>query len=368
MGAILNNRDAEALILDVRTAKTVASTAIHAAGGAFLVFPTSVVVDRPGGGQLVFPTHTSVEPGTLCHADGTATLNASVDGLEVSGSFSWVLGTDQDPGQPARALYRFRHGGREVSPPAWAGQLPASCRLWPDTRPSLVRQSGGLLRRGRRAESSLLKKSERVFRRYCRGPVRRALAGRVCVDEDDVVLRAVQTATRLLPLYASPGRPPSSWVRMLRFDGLRDLHREVTRLDWRGEELSSLSRMRPYDPVLAAPDPALDAAEGQPGAATRGIAELLGYEQGVVVLARLGDPGAIREVGGRLVATIRRPGESLSGTRRRCRDDFRSTGRLLTRGYGAREPVAALADGRRLAALDEALCASVGLEARPRSQ
>jgi DNA-directed RNA polymerase specialized sigma24 family protein len=366
MGAILNNRDAETLILDVRTATTVGSTGIDSASGAFLVFPTSVVVDRPGGGQLVFPTHTSVEPGTLCDHDGTATLHASIDGLEVTGSFSWVLGTDKDRARPARACYRFRQTGREVSAPAWATQLPPSCRLWPDIRTCLLRQRAELLRRGSRAESSLLRQSEGVFRRYCRGPVRRALAGRVCVDVEDVVQRAIQTATRLLPLYASPRRPPSSWVRMLRFDGLRDLHREVTRLDWRGEHLTSLSRIRAYDSRLAAPDPALDAAEGEAGSATGDIAELLGYEQGFIALARLGDEAAIREIGDRLVATIRTPGETVSGTRRRCRDDFRATGTLLTGGSGGREPFAPWAKRQRLEVLDEALCASVGLESHAR--
>jgi hypothetical protein len=357
MGAILNNRDAEALILEVRTARTVATEAIPPAPGAFLVFPTSVVLDRAGGGQLVFPTHISVEPGTLCLQDGTATLKATVDGVEVSGSFSWVLRTAQPTVRPVPARYRFRLAGREVSPPSWAAQLPASFQLWPDAGSSLIRQRASLLRRGRRAESGLLRQSERVFRKYCRGPVRRALAGRACVDEDDVVQRGVQTATRLLPLYASPRRPPSSWVRMLRFDGLRDLHREVTRLDWRREELSSLSRLGPYDAVLAVPDPALDAAEGHAGAATRGIAAWLGYEQGFVFLAGLGDPGAIREVSDRLVATVRRPGETVRATRRRCRDEFRSTGSLLTADRDGAEPIAA--------SLDRALCASVGLESRP---
>ena len=347
MGAILSNREAEALILEVRTARTAASEAIPSGPGAFLVFPTSVVVDRGGGGQLVFPTHTGIEPGTLCLRDGTATLRAHVDGVEVSGSFSWLLGTARHGMRPAPARYRFREGGREVSPPCWATQLPGSCRLWPDSGPALTRQQAGLLHRGRRAESGLLSQSERVFRRYCRGPVRRALAGRACVDEDDVVQRGVLTATRLLPLYASPRRPPSSWVRMLRYDGLRDLHREVTRLDWRGEELRSLSAIRPWDPLLAVPDPALDAAEGHAGAATAEIAEWLGYGEGLITLARLGDPGAIREVSDQVVASIRRPGETRRATRRRCRDEFCSTGRL----FGT--------------SLDRGLCGSVGFELRP---
>lgn len=347
MGAILSNREAEALILEVRTARTVASEAIPPAPGAFLLFPTSVVVDRAGGGQLVFPTHTSLEPGTLCLQDGTATLTAYVDGVEVSGSFSWALGAAPDSVRPNRAQYRFRQGGQDVSPPPWATQLPSSCRLWPDVGASVIRQRAGLLHRGYRAESGLLRQSERVFRKYCRGPVRRALAGRASVDEDDVVQRGILTVTRLLPLYASPRRPPSSWVRMLRFDGLRDLHREITRLDWRGEELSSLSAIRPWDPLLAVPDPSLDAAEGQAGAAAGEIAEWLGYGPALVILARLGDAGAIREVSDRLVATIGRPGETRRATRRRCRDEFRSTGRLLT------------------ASLDRALAGSVGLESRP---
>ena len=347
MGAILSNRQAEALILEIRTARTAASEAISSPPGAFLVFPTSVVVDRAGGGQLVFPTHTSLEPGTLCLQGGTATLGAHVDGVEVSGSFSWLLGTAHHRACPAPARYHFRQGGREVSPPAWATQLPRSGRLWPDAGFSLTRQQAGLLRRGRQAESGLLMQSERMFRRYCRGPVRRALAARAFVDEDDVIQRGVLTATRLLPLYASAGRPPSSWVRMLRYDGLRDLHREVTRLDWRGEELGSLSDIRPWDPLLAVPDPALDAAEGHAGAAAGEIAEWLGYGQGFVLLARLGDPGAIREVSDRVVAIVRRPGETRRSTRRRCREEFRSTGRLLG------------------TSLDRGLCASVGVESRP---
>jgi hypothetical protein len=144
---------------------------------------------------------------------------------------------------------------------------------------------------------------------------------------------------------------------MLRFDGLRDLHREVTRLDWRRQELTSLSAIRPWDPLLAVPDPALDAAEGHAGTATRAIAEWLGSEPGLVFLAGLGDPGAIREVSERFVATVRRPGETGRATRRRCRDEFRSTGRLLAAAGGDAEPVAA--------SLDRALCASVGLEPGP---
>ncbi|HSS08838.1 MAG TPA: hypothetical protein VLL25_03075, partial [Acidimicrobiales bacterium] len=209
MGTILNNRDAEALLLDIRTASSAGAAPIDGPAGAFLRFPTSVVVDRPGRGQLVFPTHTDVEPGTLCHDDGTATLKATVDGFDVRGSFSWVVGRGDSGARPGRARYCFRRRGREVLPPVWANQLPTSSRLWAEPAAWLVRERCRLTRRGRHAEYWLLRLSERVFRNYCRGPVRRAIAVRPHVDEDDVVQRGLQAATRLLPVYASAARPPS---------------------------------------------------------------------------------------------------------------------------------------------------------------
>jgi hypothetical protein len=356
MGTILNNRDAEALILDIRSAKTAGAAPIDGRPGAFLVFPTSVLVDRPGRGQLVFPTHTDIEPGTLCRCNGTATLKANVDGFDVYGSFSWILNHDERPLRPARARYCFRRRGRETAPPVWANQLPTSARLWPEPPARLLRQRWRVLRQGRHAEYWLLRLSERVFRKYCRGPVRRAIAVRPHVDEDDVVQRGLQAATRLLPVYASAARPPSSWVRMLQLDGRRDMHREITRLDWRAAGLGSLSSIPPHDPALAVPDPDLDAVAEQRGAAASGIASLLGREPTLVALAFLGDAGAIREVGEHLVATIHKPGETLSATRRRCREEFRSTGRLLGSALGE------VTDRQRLAALDEALRAAIDLE------
>jgi hypothetical protein len=356
MGAILNNRDAEALILDIRTAKTAGAAPIDGRPGAFLVFPTSVVVDRPGRGQLVFPTHTDIEPGTLCRHNGTATLSANVDGVDVYGSFSWTLNHDENALRPARARYCFRRRGREASPPLWANQLPMSSRLWPEPPTLLLRQRYRLLRQGRHAEYWLLRLSERVFRDYCRGPVRRAIAVRPHVDEDDVVQRGLQAATRLLPVYASAARPPCSWVRMLQLDGRRDMHREIARLDWRADGLGSLSSIAPHDPALAVPDPELDAVGEQRGVAASRIATLLGREPTLVALAFLGDAGAIREVGDHLVAAIHKPGETLSATRRRCREEFRSTGRLLGGAPGD------VTDRQRLAALDEALRAAVDLE------
>ncbi|HSS10576.1 MAG TPA: hypothetical protein VLL25_11860 [Acidimicrobiales bacterium] len=357
MGTILNNRDAEALLLDIRTASSAGGAPIDGPQGAFLRFPTSVVVDRPGRGQLVFPTHTDVEPGTLCHDDGTATLKATVDGFDVRGSFSWVVGRGDSAQRPARACYCFRRRGREVSPPAWANQLPTSSRLWAEPVAWLVRERCRLTRRGRHAEYWLLRLSERVFRNYCRGPVRRAIAVRPHVDEDDVVQRGLQAATRLLPVYASAARPPSSWVRMLQLDGKRDMHREITRLDWRADDLGSLSSIKPYDPALAVPDPQLDAVDEQRGVAVRSIASLLGRRPAVAALASLGDAGAIRELSDTLVATIQQPGETRRATRRRSQEEFRSTGRLLSCGV-----VSGGADRQQLAALDEALQTAVGLE------
>jgi hypothetical protein len=83
-------------------------------------------------------------------------------------------------------------------------------------------------------------------------------------------------------------------------------------------------------------------------------------DQETVRRAFVGDPGAIRIVADRVVAALRRPGEPLATTRRRCRDQFRATGQLFSAdGASGQFPGVTPSD---LGAIDTALRAAIGLE------
>src|SRR5713101_8330279 len=201
MGVILTNHDAEALILDIRVALAAKTARVGARSGAFLQFPTSVVVPRAaklqfGGGQLVFPIHTDIEPGSLCHDDGTARVRGLVDGIDVEGTFSWVLAGSACPGEVPAATYRFRRQGRDVDAPAWADQLPASQGVARRPPTLLGHDRHRLMRQGRLAEYWLLHLTRRFFERCCKGPLGRAIEVRAHVDMDDVVQRGLIVATR----------------------------------------------------------------------------------------------------------------------------------------------------------------------------
>lgn len=55
MASILNNGDAEALLLDIRTAGAAAGEDINGRNGAFLHFPTSIVTADPEAASWSFP-------------------------------------------------------------------------------------------------------------------------------------------------------------------------------------------------------------------------------------------------------------------------------------------------------------------------
>ena len=420
MGAILNNHDAEALILDARAGRQAARTVLDGRCGAFIVFPTTVMIDRPGRGQLVFPIDTSIDPGSLCRHPSQVAVTAVVDGVRVDGHFTCTL-TDQ-PGQdggPA-AVYRYLVDGRELAPPRWAHQLPQSSALPLRSGAQLLRDRERLVRQGHLAEHWLLVLSERVMRASCRGPLRRVLATHRLVQDDDIVQRGLQAAARLLGVYASARRPPRSWVGMIQLDAKRDMHREVSQLDWLPRELSEVvdrARMagirldedstvtlaalidasveagqplprvsarqvatalnapelvpldapfgpgrgwQPHDGGIGVCDAGLEAVDDRPGEAAAAIAALVIDDQDTVVRAFLGDPAALKTVADRVVAALRRPGETLVATRVRCREQFRTTGQLLAVEEAAgRFPGAAAGD---LAALDSALRAAIGLD------
>jgi hypothetical protein len=240
MGAILNNHDAEALILDARAGRQAARVVLDGRSGAFIVFPTAVLIDRPGRGQLVFPIHTGIEPGSLCHHAGRVTVNAVVDGVEVDGQFSFLLTDRPGEGPAAPAVYRYRVNGREVTAPPWAHRLPSSFAVRRRSGAQLLRDRERLVRQGHLAEHWLLMLSQRVMQASCRGPLHRVLATHRLVHADDIVQRGLQAASRLLGIYASPKRPPRSWVGMIQLDAKRDMHREVSQLDWLPRELSEV--------------------------------------------------------------------------------------------------------------------------------
>ena len=227
MPTILRNDQAEALILDLRTARAAQRQRIEVEGGAFLIFPTSIVLPAPEGGQLVFPLRCDTEPGSLVTGAGSGHVTGTVAGITVAGTFNWAL----DAGSPPAASYRFTRGGHETPPPSWAAELPPSQVLHRESQSTLARRQSSIRRRGSRSEYLLLTLTEQLLRHSCRGPIHHTLRFRPAVDVDDLVQRGLQTASRLLPIYASQDRPPCSWLGMLRLDARRDMHREVSRLD-----------------------------------------------------------------------------------------------------------------------------------------
>jgi hypothetical protein len=116
----------------------------------------------------------------------------------------------------------------------------------------------------------------------------------------------------------------------------------------------------PLGDRLGSADPALEAIVEHRGEAVAAIARLVVDNQDTVARAFLGDPVAIRIVADRVVAALRRPGEPLATTRRRCRDQFRATGQLFS-ADGASGPFSDLTPSD-LGALDTALRAAIGLE------
>jgi hypothetical protein len=419
MGVILTNHDAEALILDIRAALAAKAARVGPHSGGFLVFPSSVVVPRAGRGQLVFPICTDVEPGSLCHDDGTASVRGLIDGIDVEGTFSWVVGRSACALSVPAATYRFCCRGRDVGTPAWADQLPVSQRLTRRPPALLVRDRHRLMRQGRLAEYWLLHLTRRFFERCCEGPLGRAIEVRAHVDMDDVVQRGMIVATRLLPLYASSDRPPCSWLRMLALDAKRDMGREVGRLDWMPQKLGDvLTRARAagialnQDPSITLglllegadaadlPAPRVSVRQVQralsaphlvpldilnvtdldlpdrdvigeievpgraPGVIAAVIARLVCRQPELTALAFLGEPLALMQVGRAVIAAVRQAGETERAARRRCRSEFLSSGRLFTSEAGYAQFGAAVGPGR-LAAIDAALGAVIGLELPP---
>jgi hypothetical protein len=412
---VFTNAHAERLLLDVRAARQAAATTIDGRGGAFVVFPTSVVTAGRQSGQLVFPLDVSLEPGSLCDSSGRVHVEGKVGDVELTGSFWWtVAGT---PPPPAR--YVFRSAGRTVAEPPWAAQLPRSgWHVWRDPF-ELQRDRYRLLRHGALAEHRLLRLTEQVLQSCCRGPLGSALGAHRLVEAADVVQRGLQVALRLLPLYASADRPPRAWLGMVHLDGKRDMHRAVAELDWLPRDLGEvvqrarvegialddfggdadlalaallecfISNHRPLPRVtadqvqvallapesqsfeaplpptrgwqppeggLCKPDPALDAVDLPPGQAAAAIATLVTRDRATVDGALLGEPAAMRVVAEGVLARIRRRGEDRATTRSRSRQRFLASGRLLRAPGFADVPTA------HLAALDAALREALDLE------
>jgi hypothetical protein len=401
MATSFNNELAEALLLDIRAGRAAARQSVGAERGAFLLFPTSVVVAGRVGAQLVYPLHVLVEPGSVATSAGSSEVAGVVAGTAVSGRFGWTVGGDPPP----EAHYRFRRRGREVPAPAWAAQLPRSERLPAEEPERLARLRARYQRRRRDAEHRLLALSERVVRSSCRGPVDRALRYRPALDVDDLVQRSLQTAARLLPLYSSPQRPPCSWLGMLRLDSRRDLHRELSRFDWLPGEAAAavalaqscgIGRRCDPDDTLAAltdaaerfglPCPDVDAAQLDLALRTAGaleheissftavpgpepadiaVAEVLATVAGLVVddddtvaRAARGDPVALEGIG---EGVLRRLNGSRAGrpAARRCWEQFQRTGRFFSSPAGVAQ-FGALVGAERLAQLDEYLCRASG--------
>jgi hypothetical protein len=393
--SILTNQEAEQLLLDIRVARAAANAPMADRDGAFLAFPTSVVIAVPGRGHNVFPLRTTAEPGTLCHDNGWSSLTAQVDGVSVEGRFGWTIDGLGRPDQAPSLTYRFSIRGRSIARPAWAGQLPRSQRLEPVGPASLVRQRARLVRRGEAAECELLRRTAKVFEQCCRGPLRRAIAIRPALEVSDVVQRAMQVAGRLLPLYASASRPPCSWLGMIQLDGRRDLHRAITQLDWLPRDLAEvLARIETatgiapddeptvvlaavieaavahHQPIpratpgqihaaltapqlvaldtrssavtanaathraLAGLDRRLEAADDRPGELTAAVGRLIGADPGLVARASLGDRHAIDTIGHGVIAALRQPGETTACTRQRFRREFQTAGRLFASADG----------------------------------
>ncbi len=391
MTSTLTNDDAERLLLDIRVGRNAALGLAGEQTGAFLVFPTSVVVAVPGRGQNVFPLRTAIEPGTLWREGGSCAISGRVDGIAVVGRFWWAVDGPGHPSPLMAASYRFVRSGNQVGRPEWADQLPGSQRLHGLRPATLQRQRIRLIGKARGAEHELLARTAKVLEHCCRGPLRRAITLRPTIEVADVVQRGMQVAGRLLPVYSSAARPPCSWLGMIQLDGRRDLHRAVTQLDWLPRDLAevlaridaagiaagqdptltlaaiveaavdhhqpvpratprqieaalatpqlvpldSLSSARsPADDARWASDAALDALDQQRGAVMARIGRLVEVEPALVVLAALGDDQAINRIGERVIAALRRPGETRATTRQRCRHEFHLAGRLFASAEG----------------------------------
>lgn len=403
MGAILRNDDAEALILDIRTGRTAASQVIGGDEGAFLVFPTSVVTPGAASGHLVFPLRCAVDTGALVTGPGTAAVTANVAGVAVTGTFSWSLGD----ARPPATSYCFRRRGREIAAPAWAMQLPASRALAARPSATLAREQSRLRRQGHNAEHWLLALTAQLVRHSCRAPIHRALRYRPSTDVDDLVQRSLQAASRLLPLYASQNRPPCSWLGMLRLDGRRDLHREVTHLDWLppdavaaiaiaeacGIDLDGDStattraiadaatllrrpvpRIGPgqlratirapgliaHAAVVAATVPGPEDDDSDIGGVAETVARLVTTDAALIALARAGDPGALKRVGDQVIRTLSSSGRATRFAREKAWEEFRQSGQLFTSATG-QQRFGEVAGPGALSAIDECLRRAAGI-------
>lgn len=369
MPAILRNDDAEALILDIRVARTAATQTVPGGPGAFQLFRTAIVLPGAKRGHLVFPLHCDAEPGSLVTAEGRAEVSGAVAGLRVTGAFHWTVGE----GPPQPESYRFRRGDRDVPPPQWADQLPRSQLLTPRPPAALVRQQVHLRRAGRHAEHCLLRLTERLLHQTCHGGLNRGLLYRPPIDVEDLVQRGLQTAARLLPVYASKDRPPCSWLGMLRLDARRDVRRELTSLDWLpvdavaaltladscGIDLAAdpagawdalldaaerhrqpLPRLEPAKLEIALRAPALAAhaaraartvpgpdVDDEPGRVASAVARLVSGEQDVVALAGAGDATVLD----RVAAQVRR---RLNGPPDQLWEEFVASGQLFATPVG----------------------------------
>jgi len=406
VGAILRNDDAEALILDIRTGRMAASQVIGTDEGAFLVFPTSVVVPGAESGHLVFPLRCEVDPGTLVTGPGTAEVTAAIAGVSVSGRFSWSVGEVGDAPPPARE-YHFTRRGREVAAPSWAAQLPQSQALVAHRPATLTRQQSRLRRQSGTAEHWLLALTGQLVRHSCRAPIHRALRYRPSTDIDDLVQRSLQVASRLLPLYASRNRPPCSWLGMLRLDGRRDLHREVTHLDWLpadavaaitiaqacGIDLRADStttskaiaeaaerlrlpglRIGPgqleatlrapgliaHAAVVAATMPGPDDGDADEGRVAETVARLVTTDTNLIALARAGDPRALKRVGDQVIRKLSPSGRVTRLARQQAWDEFRQSGQLFTSTTG-QQRFGDAAGAATLSAIDDCLRRAAGI-------
>jgi hypothetical protein len=403
VGAILRNDDAEALILDIRTGRTAASQLIGPDEGAFLVFATSVVMPGASSGHLVFPVRCETDPGTLVSSPGTARVAATVAGVAVTGSFSWTVGDDCPPAPD----YHFKRRGREIAPPPWAPQLPQSQALDARGPATLTRQQSRLRRQAQNAEHWLLTLTGQLVRHSCRAPIHRALRYRPSTDIDDLVQRSLQVASRLLPLYASSNRPPCSWLGMLRLDGRRDLHREVTHLDWlpadavaaitlahacgidlHGDSTTASKAIaeaadRLRLPALRIGPGQLEATLRAPGliahaatvAATvagpeednrdegrvaETVARLVSTNTDLIALARVGDPRALKRVGDQVIRSLSASGHVTRLARQQAWDDFRQSGQLFTSAAG-RQRFGDAAGPATLSIIDDCLRRAAGI-------
>ncbi len=284
-----------------------------------------------------------------------------------------------------------------------------------------------MVRQGHLAADWLLLLTQRVMEASCRGPLGRALAAHPLVQDADLVQRGLQVAHRLLSVYASPQRPPRSWLGMIHLDARRDMWRELSQLDWLPRELGevverarsagialqgdpgrtldavidasieaclplprvsdrqiraalgapelvSLDAPARYHPRVArdgaigATDPALEAVEVEPGRAAAAVAELVQRDRPTVVGAFLGEPSAVKAVADAVIFTLRRPGEPVPAARRRCREQFLATGALFSAEGAECFPGRGRAE---LSAIDAALWSTLGTDdpgLRPRAQ